>query len=155
MDDGRIGTGLGLRPARAEDAGACAAIVDGWIAETAWMPRLHPRSEIERHLRDEVLPTHAVMLAERGGAPVGFVSTAGGQVGGLFVAAAARRGGVGTALLDWAKAGNHRGLMLWTFVANGPARAFYRRHGFVELRRTAGENEERLPDILLAWQGVP
>ena len=42
--------------------------------------------------------------------------------------------------------------MLWTFVANAPARRFYAREGFVEVRRTGGENEEGLPDVLLKWR---
>jgi hypothetical protein len=42
--------------------------------------------------------------------------------------------------------------MLWTFVANAGARRFYAREGFVEARRTEGENEEGLPDVLLTWR---
>lgn len=30
--------------------------------------------------------------------------------------------------------------------------AFYERHGFVEVRRTPGDNEEGEPDILYRWQ---
>jgi len=54
------------------------------------------------------------------------------------------------ALLDRAKEGR-REVDLWTFVANGAARAFYRREGFREIRTTPGDNEEGLPDILLRW----
>ncbi len=36
-----------------------------------------------------------------------------------------------------------------------PARAFYARHGLVELERTDGAgNEERAPDIRMAWPGA-
>ena len=36
---------------------------------------------------------------------------------------------------------------------NEPARRFYRRHGFVEVGRTDGaRNEEREPDVRLAWE---
>lgn len=41
---------------------------------------------------------------------------------------------------------------LWTFVANTGAQSFYRREGFAEMRRTDGDNEEHLPDILYRWQ---
>ena len=61
--------------------------------------------------------------------------------------------GIGAALVAAAKAMNPAGLTLWTFVANERRRAFYAAQGFVELRRTDGDNEERLPDILLAWPG--
>ena len=51
-----------------------------------------------------------------------------------------------------AKARRPEGLTLWTFVANEGARRFYAREGFVEVGRTEGENEEGLPDVLLAWK---
>ena len=36
-----------------------------------------------------------------------------------------------------------------------PARAFYARHGLVELERTDGSgNEERAPDLRMAWPGT-
>ena len=38
-------------------------------------------------------------------------------------------------------------------VANTDARRFYEREGFVEAKRSDGDNEEKLPDILYAWQG--
>lgn len=38
---------------------------------------------------------------------------------------------------------------------NTPARAFYARHGLVELERTDGSgNEERTPDLKMAWPGT-
>jgi hypothetical protein len=46
------------------------------------------------------------------------------------------------------------GLELWVFQRNDAAREFYARHGFIELRRTDGSgNEEREPDVRLAWRG--
>jgi len=39
------------------------------------------------------------------------------------------------------------------FVENVDARAFYEAHGFKEVKRTSGsENEEGAPDILYEWQ---
>ena len=44
------------------------------------------------------------------------------------------------------------GLRLWTFASNTGAQRFYARHGFVEVRRTDGrDNEERAPDVLYAY----
>ena len=38
------------------------------------------------------------------------------------------------------------------FESNAPARAFYARHGLVEREHTDGsENEERAPDLRMAW----
>lgn len=47
-----------------------------------------------------------------------------------------------------------RGAM-WVFQRNEGARAFYAKHGFTEVERTDGAaNEEREPDVLLAWPGA-
>ena len=41
------------------------------------------------------------------------------------------------------------------FESNVAARAFYARHGLVELERTDGSaNEERRPDVRMAWPGT-
>ena len=142
-----------LRPAGPEDAAICAAIFDAWVDATDWMPRVHSREAIERHFRETVLATCAVTVAERAAAIVGFLALRDNHVDGLYLAAPARRQGVGAALVGAAKAAHPAGLTLWTFVANQAARAFYAKQGFTELRRSAGDNEERLPDILLYWRG--
>ena len=60
--------------------------------------------------------------------------------------------GIGAALLEVAKRERPAGLQLWTFQSNAGAQRFYERHGFVEVRRTDGaDNEERAPDVLYAW----
>jgi putative acetyltransferase len=70
----------------------------------------------------------------------------------LYVRPEAQRAGIGSALLQAAKSGSPSGLRLWTFQRNQGARAFYARHGFAELELTDGSgNEEREPDVLLAW----
>ena len=141
-----------LRPARPEDAAACAAIFNAWVDATEWMPRVHDADDVVRHYRAHVLAHDAVTVAEQGGKVVGFLALADGHVDALYLAAGARRRGVGAALLRAAKAASPGGLTLWTFVANAGARRFYRREGFLELGRTEGENEEGLPDVLLAWR---
>ena len=63
--------------------------------------------------------------------------------------------GVGAALLDLVKAQRPDGFCLWVFEMNTPARAFYARHGLVELERTDGSgNEEKAPDLRMAWPGA-
>lgn len=71
----------------------------------------------------------------------------------LYVDEGNRRSGIGRMLLDHAKKRYPKNLRLWTFVANSSARQFYEHLGFVEMRRTDGENEEGLPDILFEWSG--
>ena len=52
------------------------------------------------------------------------------------------------------KARRPRGFALWVFESNAPARAFYARHGLLELEHTDGaDNQERSPDLRMAWPG--
>ena len=144
---------LRLRPARSADAAACAAVFNAWVDATDWMPRVHPPDDVERHYREHVFEVCEVTVAESGGAVAGFLALDGeGFVAGLYLAPEARGRGVGAALLAAAKARRPEGLTLWTFVANEGARRFYAREGFVEVRRTEGDNEEGLPDVLFAWK---
>ena len=101
--------------------------------------------------------------------PVG-VRRLGGRVGGragrlrpvhrewlddLYVDPAAQGTGVGSALLDLVKAQRPAGFCLWVFESNEPARGFYRARGLVDLERTDGAaNEEKAPDIRMAWPGT-
>src|SRR3546814_11564162 len=72
----------------------------------------------------------------------------------LYGDPAAQRGGIGTALLEVATSLRPDGFGLWVFESNHPARSFYRQHGLVALERTDGaDNEERSPDIRMAWLG--
>jgi len=59
--------------------------------------------------------------------------------------------GLGSLLVDVAKAAAPDGLELWTFQANVRARRFYKRHGFVAVATTDGENEEGAPDVRYRW----
>lgn len=138
-----------IRPARRRDVPGCAAILMEWIGETPWLPRLHTLAETEAWLAGVLFRECRVLMAREGG----FVAVdRHDRVQALYVAAGARGRGVGTALLDAAKAMAPGGLTLWTFEPNLAARRFYARHGFTEIRRTAGENDEGVPDILLEWR---
>ena len=108
-------------------------------SDTGWMPRVHPAEAVARHYREHVFATCRMLVAEREGAIAGYLALDGeGYVAGLYVAEAARGRGVGTALVEAAKALRPEGLTLWTFVANAGARRFYARHGFVEAGRHDG-----------------
>ena len=61
---------------------------------------------------------------------------------------------MGAALFDVVTSVRPDGFCLWVFESNAPARGFYRSRGCIELERTDGEaNEERAPDIRVAWPG--
>jgi putative acetyltransferase len=123
-------------------------------AAMPWLPRLHTEDEDRRFFGEHVLRECEVLVVRRSGAPVGFLPLKDDMVEHLYVRPEAQRGGIGSALLDAAKARRPGGLRLWVFERNSGARAFYARHGFAEVTRTDGSgNEEREPDVLLAWRG--
>lgn len=139
-----------IRMALPGDASAFAAIKNAWIDETPWMVRVHAAEDVQRHYADVVLPRGEVLVAGTTGVD-GYLVLDGEVVTSLFVASAARGKGIGAALLGQAKV-VRRWLELWTFRVNEGARRFYKREGFAEAGRSHGENEERLPDVLLRWE---
>jgi putative acetyltransferase len=71
----------------------------------------------------------------------------------LYVEPAEQNRGVGSALLEKAKALRPDELYLWVFQ-NNPARRLYERNGFVLVKLTDGaDNMEREPDALYRWNG--
>jgi GNAT superfamily N-acetyltransferase len=121
-------------------------------AAMPWLPVLHdPAENVAFFAR--VLTEQEVHVARRGDEVLAFIALDGGEVGHLYVRPGAQRAGLGSRLLDVAKARRPDGLELWAFERNAPALAFYARHGFEEVRRTDGAgNEEREPDVRLAWR---
>ena len=138
-----------VRPARVEDAPVMAEIKNAWIDGEEWMPRVHSPEDVERHYREYVIPFRDVWVA--GDPAHGFVALDPdrNEVTSLFVRPTGQ--GIGKALLDHVKAGRDI-LELWSFCANTRARRFYAREEFIEVRETAGDNEEGLPDVLMRWQ---
>ena len=139
-----------LRPATPGDAPALARVLGDWLRGTGWMPVLHSREEDEGFLR-HLIATCEVTACEMEAVASGFLARDGEAVRALYLAPEARGRGLGRMLLDGAKAASPR-LSLWTLEANAGARRFYAREGFHEVRRTAGDNAEGLPDVLLAWE---
>ena len=93
-------------------------------------------------------------LAASGGQAVGYVRCTPTWLDDLYVHPDHQRSGIGAALFELVTTLRPQGFCLWVFESNAPARAFYRRHGCLELERTDGAgNEERAPDIRVAWPG--
>jgi chorismate mutase/GNAT superfamily N-acetyltransferase len=62
--------------------------------------------------------------------------------------------GVGAALVDLVKALRAQGFGLRVYQRNQQARAFYRKHGLIELERTDGSSyRDAEPDLQMAWPG--
>lgn len=91
---------------------------------------------------------------------VAFMATSPGWVDQLYVHVERQGEGLGTHLLNLAKANSAEGLQLYTFQRNKRAQAFYLGRGFVEVGRGFAEaadnpwatSREQLADIRYAWQ---
>jgi ribosomal protein S18 acetylase RimI-like enzyme len=142
-----------IRTARSQDITACAAILNAWIDETDWMPRLHTPEAVVKHYQTEVFQQRQLFVAEVEGAVAGMMALSrDGFVTALYVDSPFRCRGIGTLLVARAKDELGTPVGLWTFQANAVALEFYRQRGFFEVNRTDGDNEEGLPDILLEWR---
>lgn len=94
------------------------------------------RAEIESHLESDYFPAVVLSVAERDGRPVGFAGVLDGNLEMLFVEAAERGTGVGTALLDHAI--TELGVtMVDVNEQNTAAAGFYAHRGF----EVVGRNE--------------
>lgn len=146
---------LVLRPATAQDVAELTELylATRRAAEPAMPPQVHPAESVLAHLAATVADKE-VWVAEADEI-LGFVTLAHGWLDDLYVGPDHQGFGIGTALLDLAKARRPDGFALWVFASNAAARGFYHRHGLVELEHTDGSgNEERSPDVRMAWPGV-
>jgi len=141
-----------LRPATLNDAPRIAEIhAASRAAAMPWIPVLHSPEEDLWFYRTIVIPKQRVSVCEVNRIIIGFSATSDGWLHHLYLHPSSFRKGVGSKLLMDAKEGNES-LDLWVFQRNTSAQAFYRHHGFVEMARTDGtENEEKSPDIHMRW----
>jgi GNAT superfamily N-acetyltransferase len=120
------------------------------VATRQWKPRLHSGAQDIAHV-GTLIDRDWVTVAETDGLPRGFLAREAGYVHALFVAGHSQGRGLGSALLREAMRHCPK-LELWTFQRNTGAHRFYLRHGFAEVARTEGDNEEGLPDIRFLWR---
>jgi chorismate mutase/GNAT superfamily N-acetyltransferase len=146
-----------LRPATSEDVPAVAElyVATRRASEPLIPPQVHTDHEVHGSVaglvaRDDV----QVWVAVTGGEVAGYAAFTETWLDDLYVAPVHQRAGIGAALLEVVKSQRPGGISLWVFESNEPARAFYRRHGLVELEHTDGAtNEELAPDVQMAWLG--
>lgn len=145
-----------IRAAVAADLPACAAIINDYIDATDWLPRVQPAAAIRAMFGPELLERRQVLVADQGGAVVGYLSLApDGVVPGFYLAPAARGRGIGQALLAAAKRLAPAGLELTVFEPNLVARRFYAAAGFHEMPgRRVEATEEGVPTLRLRWEGA-
>ncbi|MGX0963084.1 GNAT superfamily N-acetyltransferase [Bradyrhizobium japonicum] len=116
-----------------------------------WLLGLHTPAEDRWFYRERVFPTCRVWGRFNDDELTGIIAFQDGWIEQLYVLPAAQGRGIGTELLDVAKAACDR-LELWTFQRNTPARRFYEARGFTLVEQTDGaRNEEREPDARYVW----
>lgn len=152
--------GLVLRPAVPEDLPEVAELF--LAARAAAVPAMPPLARPAEEVRAFVAgwdlahpEEREVWVAEDEMGPAGFAVLKRDWLDALYVAPDRQGTGVGSALLDLVRSRRPGGFGLWVFASNGPARGFYHRHGLLELEHTDGaDNEERAPDVHMAWTGA-
>jgi ribosomal protein S18 acetylase RimI-like enzyme len=113
----------------------------------------HADDDVRAYFASHIVEDSELWVAEKDGALAGLLVLDGEFVDQLYVDPGLTGRGVGSALLAVAKRERPEGLQLWTFQTNTGAQRFYERHGFVEVRRTDGrDNEERAPDVLYEYR---
>ena len=140
-----------MRSARHTDAVECAHV---YLRSRAFalptVPLVHAEREVRRWMADEVVGRTDMWVAEVDGTIVGLMVLDHGRGGAgwiehLYLDPAWMGRGLGERFVELAKERCRRGLQLWTFQVNEPARRFYERHGFVaeELHRRRGQRGAR------------
>jgi chorismate mutase/ribosomal protein S18 acetylase RimI-like enzyme len=149
---------LTLRQATGADAEAIADLYTAArVAAVPQMPpAMHTNAEDRAWMAGQLAKDdHEAWVAERDGRIVGYALLSPVWLDHLFIDPDLTGGGIGSALLDLVTSLRPGGFSLWVFESNTRARRFYARHGLVELERTDGSgNEEKAPDIRMAWPGT-
>ena len=104
-----------------------------------------------RQFRDVVARECDIWLATEEDKIVGLLAIADEQIDQLYVEPECQGRGIGSALLDHAKALVPAGLWLFTHQANERARAFYERRGFRAVKLGVSPPPESEPDVKYAW----
>jgi GNAT superfamily N-acetyltransferase len=116
---------------------------------------VHDDDDVRGYFASHIVGACELWVAEHAGSLAGILVLDGDFVEQLYVEPDLTGRGIGSALLAVAKRERPQGLRLWAFQSNTGARRFYERHGFLEVRRTDGaDNEERAPDVLYAYRTV-
>ena len=147
-----MATRFTCRRATVVDAEAVAAVLSASFSLLTFLPMLHTVEEDRRFVEDVVLKQCDVTVAQSANRIVSFLARDEEEIRLLYTHPDFIGLGVGSLLLDSAKA-SRSALELWCFQANMRARRFYERHGFRAIHFTDGrDNEEKAPDARYRWE---
>jgi ribosomal protein S18 acetylase RimI-like enzyme len=135
------------------------AIADVYLASRAdalpYLRRIHTDDQVRAWIGRVVVNRPGTWVALADGGVVGFLSVEGEDLDQLYLAPGFYRRGIGSRLLEKAKALSPTGLHLYAFQRNTRARAFYEAHGFTVFDVNDGSrNEEGEPDVRYEWRDV-
>jgi GNAT superfamily N-acetyltransferase len=140
-----------IRRATQEDVEAVALLYERTFAAMTYLPVLHTVDE-HRSWFGKKFAEHEPWVWDEGGVR-GFIVLTDDELLYLYLDLRWTGRGIGSALLDHAKARRPGGFTLWTFQQNDGARRFYERHGLRAIELTDGEgNEEKMPDVRYEWR---
>jgi putative acetyltransferase len=146
-----------LRPARTDEIDELARLFVRARNEMTYLP--HVPEEHVPLIADRIREHEEVWLVEDDGRILGFLGIEHSTnldapvLERIYVEPDAQNRGVGSVLLDHAKALRPDGIHLWVFQKNEGARRLYERHGFRLVKLTDGaDNMEREPDALYYWE---
>ena len=147
-----------FRPAVPSDAESVAEVYLRSRKElVACAPLAHSDESVRGWIRSRLIPAGRTTVVVVDGTIVGFLTV--GNAGDcswieqLYLHPAWIGRGVGTELLERARAELSPPIRLYTFQCNTRAREFYERWGFRAVQFGDGSsNEEKCPDILYEWR---
>lgn len=142
-----------LRRATGSDAGALAELyLRSFRAAMPSISLVHTDQQV-REWFPTVLATRETWIAVSAEDGIlGLLALSDDEVEHLYVDPSCWRSGIGSKLVGLAKRRRSEGLSLYAFQVNEAALAFYARHGFRIVDVSDGSrNEEREPDVRLAW----
>jgi GNAT superfamily N-acetyltransferase len=140
-----------VRRMRADEVSLAATIYIESRKAAAIPPSIHSEESMRRWFATHLIAEADVWFAEVGEKTVGVMALSNGWIEQLYVLEEYTRQGAGAALVEHAKTLQER-LDLWTFQSNLDAQRFYERHGFIEIARTDGDNEESAPAVRYRWK---
>ncbi len=142
---------MNIRPYTDDDFEATVTMWRAVMADTYTFLQLHTETEDRGYFQRVIAAENDVWVAEDGGVVVGFLAMQGSLVDRLYIAVERQAQGIGTALLDHAKAASPAGLRLFTHQKNVGACRFYERRGFEVFQYGVSPPPESEPDVEYHW----
>lgn len=108
--------------------------------------------EDREYFKNHILMNNKVWVVDVEEYPVAFIAMESDFIDHLYIHPDHWRKGIGSALLDHAKAQSSDHLWLFTLQVNSGARAFYERYGFTAEKFGVSPAPESEPDVEYHWR---